>query len=236
LLLAGGASAQSVTQGTVEWYPAGQGKPQPLPAAVQKAQNVEPAQFKAPPPTPLPDRILRVGAQAGKIKSAEQDYEFSIQIELPGLDRLTQRRSEAEFFQALRDEARFKPGVGRIYFPEQERVSDQVYTGRQFPYMVRFVEPQYVCHMPLLFEQKNFERYGWDLGPISPGIEAGMFFYDLVMLPYHVGSQACRCFDCSAGKCLPGDPTPLLLYREQFSVTGLVFEFGTIFGGAFAIP
>jgi hypothetical protein len=217
----------------VDWHPSGQAKPQPLPSTLQK---VEPVQFQPPPPTPLPDKILRVAAQAGKIKAAEQEYDFTIKTELPGLDVLTKRISEAEFFQSLREEARLKPGTGRIYVPEQERVSDQVYTGRQFQYMLRYVEPSYVCHQPLLFEQKNFERYGWDLGPINPGLELGMFYYDTVMLPYHLGAHACRCFDCSAGKCLPGDPVPFLLYREQFSITGLVFEFGTVLGGAFAIP
>jgi hypothetical protein len=102
--------------------------------------------------------------------------------------------------------------------------------------MVKQVEPQYVIHKPLYFEQKNFERYGWDLGPMSPGVEALTFYYDVVMLPYHIGADVCHCLDTNAGKCLPGDPVPLLLYRERFSVTGLVFEAGAVFGGLFAFP
>ncbi len=202
-------------------------------------KTVAPRQLPPPPkvdavPSTPPEKPSRIGVPSGtKIRASEDEAEFTIQTEPPGLDRLTQRLSEDQFYEKLRQEARRRPGMGRIYFPEEEPVSDERYTGRQYPYMVRFVEPHYVCHKPLLFEQKNFERYGWDLGPVNPALEVGKYYYDLVMMPYHLGSNTCHCYDCSAGKCLPGDPVPLLWYREQFSLTGLVFETGTILGGVF---
>ena len=235
LLLAGHAAAQPAPIGT-DWRPTGQPKPQPLPTTLQK---VEPVQFKAPPPTkitqPPPEEITRVAAQM-KSRTGEDDYEFTVRIEPPGIDVITKRNSEEQFFQELRDEARKRPGLARIFFPEEEPATTRPFLARQFPYRVRIVEPNYVCHGLLLYEQKNFDRYGWDLGPVTPAVNTLMFYYDTLMLPYHVGANICRCYDCSAGKCLPGDPVPLLLYHEQFSVTGLIFEATALGGGAFVFP
>ena len=115
-------------------------------------------------------------------------------------------------------------------------LSTDEYHGRSFePRNVR-VEPNYVIYRRLLFQQNNFERYGWDLGPLSPGFELGTYYYDLVMLPYHIGSNTCRYCDTSAGKALPGDPVPLMIRCEPFSITGLVFQAGAVVGGAFAFP
>jgi hypothetical protein len=187
----------------------------------------------APPPVEQPGRI--VVPQAMKNKLADDEGGLTIRTESPGLDRLTRRWSEDQFFESLRQDARRRPGMQRVYFPEEEPVSTEVYAGRHSPYMVRYVEPHYVTHGRLLFEQKNFERYGWDIGPLSPAVEFAMYYYDLALLPYHVGSHACAC-DTSAGKCLPGDATPLVIYREQFSITGLVFEGAAVFGGWFLFP
>jgi hypothetical protein len=102
--------------------------------------------------------------------------------------------------------------------------------------MVELVEPGYVCHRRLLFEQPNFERYGYDYGILQPGISLGIFWYDTLSLPYHAFSRPCRNYDCSSGKCLPGDPVPLYLYKEPFSLTGLVAQTGVVLGGFFAFP
>jgi hypothetical protein len=234
LIMTGASIAQTLVPAPPDWHNADPGKPQPFPAVFR---NVAPVQFdqkdsNGQPAAPKKGRILLpVGY---RIKGADEKAEFAVQVIPPGLDRLTRRISEKEFYDLLREESRREPGVARIYFPDEEPVSTEQYTGRVGPYMVRFVEPFYVCHKPLYFEQKNFERYGWDLGVISPGIEAVRYYYDLVMLPYHVGADTCHCFDCSAGKCLPGDPVPLLCYPERFSITGLVFEASSVFGIWFA--
>ncbi len=224
--------------GPINWHQAGETPQMPLAARV--VENLETVQFKPVPeklPEPKYEGPGRIGVPPGmKIRSAEEEADISIKTEPPGLDQLTQRLSEEQLYQSLRDEYRRKPGQGNIFFPEEEPVSTERYTGRKSPPMVRLVEPSYVMHGQLLFEQKNFERYGWDLGVISPGIELVTYYYDLLMMPYHIGSDVCHCADSSAGKCLPGDATRLMLYPERFSVTGLVFEAGTIFGGMFAFP
>jgi hypothetical protein len=245
LLLAGAASGQAPP--APEWRPVAPVTPQVLPAAFQKVDTVppKPAAPQPFPPQPTPIEKLqpepvepgRIVVPAGmRTKASEDEGEFQIRTDKPGLDWFTHRFSEEQMFQDWRDAARKRPGAGRIYFPEEEPVSNQVYTARQSPRLVRLVEPSYVTHGRLFFEQPNQERYGWDLGPLSPAIEMGLYYYDLVMLPYHVGSQTCHQCDGSAGKCLPGDATPLLFYREQFSLTGIVFEAGAVLGLNFAFP
>ena len=101
----------------------------------------------------------------------------------------------------------------------------------------RPVEPNYVCHGRLFFEQPNFERYGWDLGPVDSdrGI-AGLTTTTWRCFPTRSGTDPFRCYDCSAGNCLPGDPTPFYLYPEEFSVTGLVGEASVVTGLFFLFP
>ena len=85
------------------------------------------------------------------------------------------------------------------------------------------VEPYFVNYQKLYFQQNNFERYGWDLGPITPLVCSGKFFYDLATVPMTFGARPCE-RDASTGYCLPGDPVPLLLYPPEITFTGVVLE------------
>ena len=80
---------------------------------------------------------------------------------------------------------------------------------RLWPFLVSTVEPNYVCYKRLWFEQRNSERFGWDFGVLQPAISTGVFFTDLAVLPMHWAANPFRCYDCSAGQCLPGDAVPL---------------------------
>jgi hypothetical protein len=64
----------------------------------------------------------------------------------------------------------------------------------------------------------------------------GVFYYDLVTLPYHAWTRPFQQADCSAGKNLPGDPTPLYLYPEEFSVSGLAGQAAVVTGVLFLFP
>jgi hypothetical protein len=114
-----------------------------------------------------------------------------------------------------------------VQFPEEPVVTGGAPLQRSFPPTTEFAEPNYVCYEKLYFDQKNHERYGWDLGFIQPLVSAGEFYYDLATLPYQIGSAPCRYYECSAGYCLPGDPVPFLLYPPGFSATGLTAEAAT---------
>ncbi len=119
-------------------------------------------------------------------------------------------------------------GDERLVFPEEPVLTKDAYLGRNWPERSLFVEPNYVNYGRLLFEEKNSERYGWDLGLLSPVVSTGYFLKDLALLPYHRFTDPCRRFDSNAGYCLPGDPVPYKLYPEGLSVTGGLAEAAVI--------
>jgi hypothetical protein len=120
-----------------------------------------------------------------------------------------------------------KPGE-RLEFPPSPPLTKGKYAGRTWPQSTTYTEPHYVCYQRLYFEQKNFERYGWDLGPITPVLSALDFWVDMGLLPYHLGTDPFRNYECSAGYCMPGDPVPLLLYPPELSATGALTEAAVI--------
>src|SRR5262249_19492035 len=180
--------------------------------------------------------IVRTQAYGRGKTLPEQEVDFAIAIEFPGPERLFQRFSEAELFQRIRESAQTRPGTGRVFFPEYPAVSKEPYRPRSFPPMVEVVEPLVLEHGRLYFEQKNLERQGWDLGFFTTAVNLGVFYYDVAMFPYHFWTRPCNCCDSSAGKCLPGDPTPLYLYHEPLSITGLAGQAATVVGGVFIFP
>ena len=114
----------------------------------------------------------------------------------------------------------------RVTFPDEPILSRETYYGRgaAWPHVTELVAPNYVCYGRLLFQQTNMERYGWDLGILSPVLSGALFYFDVITLPYHVATAPWRCYESSAGYCLPGDPVPLLLYPPELSVTGTIGE------------
>lgn len=169
-------------------------------------------------------------AQAGEEPSGP-----FIRTELPGPQRLFMRESEAQFFDRLAQNMKKADGT-RAIFPEEPVVSKQAYRPRNFPHMVELVEPSYVCHGRLLWEQPNFERHGYNFGVLTPAICVGVFYYDTLLYPYHHFSDLSGLGDCSVGKCMPGDQAPFLVPRERFSVTGLVGQAGAMIGLGYLFP
>ncbi len=110
------------------------------------------------------------------------------------------------------------------------------YVARTFQPSVERVDPNYVCYERLYFEDKNTERYGWDLGMIQPLVSVGEFYADVALFPYHFGTRPCQRFEADAGYCLPGDPVPYLIYPVELSVAGGILEAGTIVGLAAIFP
>jgi hypothetical protein len=169
-----------------------------------------------------------------KTATSESEVDFAIRTDLPGPDLLFRRESEDQVFERIRQEGT-RPGGPRIIFPERF-ITKQEFQPRQFPEIVSEVEPGHVAHRRLFFEQKNFDRYLWEIGYLQPAVSSGRFLYDIILMPYHCGTEPLRRWDASAGKCLPGDPTPLLCYGERFSVTGLTFQTFAVAGGILIFP
>jgi hypothetical protein len=131
-----------------------------------------------------------------------------LQLTPPDPARLFQFESEEKVRQRIREELK---DIVHVEFPPSPETPPVFHPmPRLWPFLVATAAPGYVCYKRLWFEQKNSERYGWDFGVLQPGISAGMFYADLALLPVHWILDPCRWYDCSAGRCLPGEPVPLL--------------------------
>jgi hypothetical protein len=98
-------------------------------------------------------------------------------------------------------------------------------------------EANYVIHRRLHFEEKNSDRYGWDLGFVQPFVSAAYFYKDTLLWPNSLAAGFRHGFwDTSAGKCLPGSPVPYYLYPPGLTVTGGVVEAAVVTGVAIIIP
>jgi hypothetical protein len=167
-------------------------------------------------------------------ESAASEYQYLVQP--PGPEALYKLESESEFFVRLGQEWRDQGHKDRLVFPTEPIVSNEVYLGRAWPGYALTVEPNYVNYGRLLFEQPNYERYGWDLGVLDPPLSAGKFFLDVALLPYHAFTDPFRHFESSAGYCLPGDPVPLLLYPPECSLSGAMAEAASVLGTLAVFP
>lgn len=155
------------------------------------------------------------------------------QLERAILERLRQEEREygrdpfAKYPPTLRFPVNPPIGGGVAYQPKTLTYS---------PMQVRY-EPLYVVHRRLHFEEKNAERYGWELGIIQPLVSAAYFYKDVLLWPNSLASGVAYGFwDTNVGKCLPGSPTPYLLYPPGLTITGSVVEGLFVTGVAFAIP
>jgi len=160
----------------------------------------------------------------------DQDQGYELEVDPPGPTKIFQHLdSEAQLQERLRQK-----GLDRKRqieeFPDEPVISKDVYAGRAWPVSQRQVEPNYVTYDRLFFEDKNTERYGWELGLLQPAVSALTFYKDLALMPYHYFSDPCRVHETSAGYCLPGDPVPYLLYPPGTSASGAVGEAAFILG------
>jgi hypothetical protein len=207
---------------------------QASPAKATISYHKEP---EAPPPLTLQQAAYQItssqssGSGSGVTGPYSTTTDESSGLVIPGFDRVFGRlESEASLNERIRQRARDQDAKDRTIFPVEPVVSKDSYKPRTFVAHALLVEPNYVPHGHLWFEQKNFERAGWDLGILSPIASAGKFYCDFVMLPYQLVNQMGRGIETSAGKCLPGDPTPLLLYPPEVSMTASFGETAAIIG------
>jgi hypothetical protein len=113
------------------------------------------------------------------------------------------------------------------------------------PYVARTVklppgrgiyEPAFVIHRRLHFEEKNSERQGWDLGFFQPFVSTASFYKNALLWPNSlVSGLEVGFWDTSAGKCLPGTPTPYYLYPPGLTVSGMMAEAAAFTGGTFIL-
>jgi hypothetical protein len=98
------------------------------------------------------------------------------------------------------------------------------------------LEPGYVVHRRLYFEEKNSERFGWELGIAQPVVSTLAFYKDTLLWPSKLASNLFERYDTSAGKCPPGSPVPYYLYPPEIDLFGGSVGAGVIVGTVFLFP
>jgi hypothetical protein len=149
---------------------------------------------------------------AAQVKDKEKEAEgeaIPLRITVPEADQVFRLESESDLQARMKREALQK---GReLPFPEEPTLPRQPRVPPPAAPTVAVVEPSYLFYHRLGFEQKNSERYGWDLGPIHPLVSAAHFYADVATAPARRLVDPGRCYETNAGYCLPGDPVPCLL-------------------------
>lgn len=153
---------------------------------------------------------------------------ISIQLEPPGIGRLSQLDSD----EKLQERIRQQNSTEKHVFPDPPILSRDQYVGRGSLWQKRqmTVEPNFVCYGKLqsFFEEPNSERYGWDLGPLSIPVQLAHFGVDTALLPMRVMTDPWRMHECSTGHCLPGDPVPYAIYPNELTVTNSAAQLAVI--------
>lgn len=185
---------------------------------VRQVQNVAQADPKGPAPRPK---------ESLEMKGVLDDLQrYQIRLEPPGPELVFRLDSEAALEQRMRQEAKQQNMMDAVVFPPLPVLSKVEFQGRSFPQQVVYAEPRYVNYRRLLFEEKNAERYGWDLGIAQPLISGLYFCKDTLLVPWKLVSYPLRRFESSAGECLPGDPVPYICYPPEFTAEGVLAELG----------
>lgn len=189
--------------------------PQPVPPGV-----AQPAGQPGVAPKPAPSATSPFSKE--NVFRCNNDAELheriirELMIELPGYPR--------EYFKLPTPTPLVPPGT--TYQP----------TTAGYPAMRAMLEPGYVVHRRLYFEEKNSERYGWELGIAQPVISTLAFYKDTLLWPSKAASSLFERYDTSAGKCPPGSPVPYYLYPPEIDLFGGSFGAGVIVGAAFLFP
>lgn len=156
--------------------------------------------------------------------------------QLPGRDKIFLMYDDATLHKVILEHAKKTKVGATLPFPQLPPVVPPgtqyvSRTGTQEPLRAVY-EPGFVVHRRLHFEEKNSERYGWDLGFASPFVSTAAFYKDVLLWPNSLASGAVYGFwDTSAGKCLPGSPIPYYLYPPGLTITGTATE-GLVITGA----
>lgn len=180
------------------------GAPRPGPIA-----DTKPVQAELGPPLPvaeLPEAIVPVVEEGPRAfvgepqpKKAEPDAPaLGLQLNPPNPDLLFRLESERALRDRMRREALANPRLPKPEFPEDRPQTDGTVAPRQWPWHTWAVEPNYLCHGRLFFEQPRAERYGRDFGPLHPLLSAGIFAYDVAAFPVRALLWPCQPYECHA--------------------------------------
>ena len=237
LMLPAGAALAQTSPAT---YPMVQPPPSPLassPAAAgqQSARPVTVTVTRTGLNAPqIPDIEVKQDIQQRGVRQPYDSFDTKTFFGVPSMEVLTRLETEAELFRRMEQEG-MRNGE-RVIFPEDKPLAREPYPGRHWAPKTMIADAPYVAHERLLFEQENFERGLWNFGILTPPLEIALFSWDTVMLPYHLATRPCQQYDTSAGKCLPGDPSPFRISPFEWSLSGAVAEGAAVTGAFFIFP
>ena len=153
-----------------------------------------------------------------------------IKLDLPKREDVFRFDSNIELSSRIKRELQTQYSIP-VDLPTVPAIATGPLSARVNSPMQVLIEPSYVMHRRLFFEQKNTERAGWDFGPAQPILSSLHFYKDIVLLPSKMASNLLEPYETSAGKCLPGSPTPLLWYPPEITAFG-----GTVGAAAIVGP
>jgi hypothetical protein len=159
---------------------------------------------------------------------------------LPNRSDLFRLDSDKTLDKRITDEL---TAMKKISQPEPFPVSPVLVSGTYEPKTASYApmqllrQPTYVIHRRLYFEQMNPERGMWDAGPAQSVFSAALFYRDVLLFPAKVASGCRAPYDSSAGKCMPGTPTPLYIYPpSDLTLFGGSVGIAVIIGTAIIFP
>jgi hypothetical protein len=219
------------------------GLPRVAPPAADRAPLAGPAVPLAAPVVQEPAAPQQPAAQPEAVQPKAAGTAVPPEVtQIPSRDKIFMMYDNAQLERAIVDwvvrEKKVAPGLTFPRVPALVPAGTQ-YTSRTgtLPPTKAVYEPGFVVHRRLHFEEKNSERYGWDLGFITPVVSTAYFYKDVLLWPNSLATGVVTGFwDTSAGKCLPGSPVPYYFYPPGLTITGTTVEGLVITGAAFVIP
>jgi hypothetical protein len=188
------------------------------------------------PAQPDPKPLLKPPAARPKLPAAQaapsafsRDKVFRMESDTQLLDRVVKElRAEGLEYVTFKGLPTLEPLAppGTPYRPKT----------MSYPPVKQLIEPNFLIHRRLYFEEKNAERYGWDLGIVQPVVSTLYFYKDTLLWPAKLASHPFERYDSSAGKCLPGSAVPYYLYPPDVSLFGAGVGGAVITGAAILIP
>ena len=216
--------------------------PLPVPAPSTTIPPIPDRANKAPqgvPPVPVPVHVGQAQPDKKGFPSGSVDpNKYTV---LPDPQTVFMMYDDAQLEKAIIEIVRKEwniAGVDKsLRFPDESPVGVGSYVPKTVNYLPSQVayDSLYIVHRRLHFEDKNTERSGWDMGIVQPFVSAMTFYKDFLFWPSHLASGFAYGFwDTDKGKCLPGSPTPYMLYPPGLTTTGSAFEAVIVTGAVFA--
>lgn len=239
LLLVGGGMAVAESPPPARYYSQ---LPPTEPVFVSSKKPLPAPASESPKPVFAPTVVTTQAVQtvpavpeAPSVSDALKEYQ--ILLDSPSPERLFGALdSEQGLEKRMRQQALQRKPPEAVQFPERPSLGGMAFEGRNFPKQLVIAEPHFVNYNRLYCEEKNSERYGWDLGFIQPLVSTVTFFKDVAFLPYKFATRPFQRNETSAGNCLPGDPVPYILYPPELSVPGSILEGAAVVGLFALIP